>query len=83
MAFRHSGPWTSSTFLLALALASSSCFRSISPPPQPPAKPRAASPALSGWAEKTLKTLTLEEKVAQMIGVRAFGIYTNPASPEY
>ncbi len=40
-------------------------------------------PATSGWAEKTLKTLSLEEKVGQMIGVRAFGIYTNPRSVAY
>ena len=46
-------------------------------------RPRAALPALSGWAEKTLKSLSLEEKVGQMIGVRAFGIYTNPRSAEY
>ena len=83
MAFRHSGPWTASTILLSLANASGSCFRSIAPPPQPPARPRAALPALSGWAEKTLKSLSLEEKVGQMIGVRAFGIYTNPRSAEY
>ncbi len=83
MAFRRSGPWTAFGILLSLALATSSCFRSISSPPQPPARPRAAKPAISGWAEKTLKTLTLEEKVGQMIGVRAFGIYTNPRSAEY
>jgi hypothetical protein len=83
MAFRLSGPWTASTLLLALALAASSCFRPIAPPPQPPVPPRAASTALSGWAERTLATLTLEEKVAQMIGVRTVGIYTNPRSAEY
>jgi beta-glucosidase-like glycosyl hydrolase/CubicO group peptidase (beta-lactamase class C family) len=83
MALRHSGPWIGSTALLSLAFFSGSCFRSIAPPPQPPARPRAAASPLSGWAEKTLKTLTLEEKVAQMIGVRAFGIYTNPRSAEY
>lgn len=66
-----------------LALVSSTCFRSIGAPPQAPDVPRAASAALSGWAEVRLKTLTLEEKVAQMIGVRAFGIYTNPRSSEY
>jgi beta-N-acetylhexosaminidase len=83
MASRLYGPWTGSTFLFAMAVASSSCFRTIAPPPQPPVKPRAAAPALSGWAEKTLKTLTLEEKVGQMIGVRAFGIFMNVRSPEY
>ena len=83
MAPRHSGPWTRSAMALSLALLVSSCLRPMSPPPQPPAKPRAASAPSTGWAEATLKTLTLEEKVAQMIGVRAFGIYTNPRSQEY
>jgi beta-glucosidase-like glycosyl hydrolase/CubicO group peptidase (beta-lactamase class C family) len=40
-------------------------------------------PVASGWAESTLQALSLEEKVGQMIGVRAFGIYTNPRSQEY
>lgn len=68
---------------LSLAVLMSSCFRTLSPPPGSPARPRAISPGGSGWAEKTLKGLPLEEKVAQMIGVRAFGIYTNPRSAEY
>ena len=83
MASWRSGPWIASTILLSLALVPASCFRSISPKPLPEAKPRAAMPGPSGWAETTLKALTLEEKVAQMIGVRAFGIYTNPRSADY
>lgn len=83
MAFRHSRPWSLSTIFVTLALASGSCLRPIGPPPKPGEAPRAVQAALSGWAEKTLKGLTLEEKVAQMIGVRAFGIYTNPRSAEY
>jgi beta-N-acetylhexosaminidase len=83
MAYPHFGPWTTRAFTLSMALLVSSCLRTISQPPQPPAKPRAALPATHGWAEKTLKSLTLEEKVGQMIGVRAFGIYTNPRSAEY
>ena len=83
MSPRSISPWSASAVCLSLALGAISCFRTISPPPQPPAKPRAAAPAPSGWAEKTLKGLTLEEKIGQMIGVRAFGIYTNPRSPEF
>ncbi len=83
MASRHVGPLTASTIFLTLGLVSGSCLRPIAPQPTPAEAPRAARPTLSGWAEKTLSLLTLEEKVAQMIGVRAFGIYTNPRSPEY
>lgn len=83
MLISRSSPWTTRVVLLSLALFSSSCFRPISPPPAPSAKPRAVTSTSSGWAEKTLKTLTLEEKIAQMIGVRAFGIYTNPRTDEY
>jgi len=68
---------------MTLALGSGSCLRPINPPLKPAEVPRAAQATLSGWAEKTLKALTLEEKVAQMIGVRAFGVYTNPRSAEY
>ena len=83
MASRHVGPLTASTLFITLGLVSGSCLRPIAPQPTPAEAPRAARPTLSGWAEKTLGALTLEEKVAQMIGVRAFGIYTNPRSPEY
>lgn len=81
--FRRFGPWTASAVLVLVALVSGSCFRSIGAPPEPPARPRAVAPATSLWAEKTLKGLSLEQKVGQMIGVRAFGIYTNPRSAEY
>ncbi|MGE0454359.1 MAG: glycoside hydrolase family 3 N-terminal domain-containing protein [Vicinamibacteria bacterium] len=43
-------------------------------PPSPAGKP------LHGWATRTLASLTLEEKVGQMIGVRASGIFSNPRS---
>ncbi len=48
----------------------------------PPA--RAAAPAARGpsWAARTLHRLTLEEKVAQMIGVRAFGLYQHRRAEE-
>ena len=40
-----------------------------------PAVPRAASPG--PWARKTLARMTLADKVGQMIGVRAFGLFRN------
>lgn len=40
------------------------------------------TPAPSRWARDTLARLTLEQKVAQMIGVRAFGLDRHPASKE-
>src|SRR5262245_45831749 len=48
--------------------------------PAPPASP--PTPAPSRWARETLARLTLEQKVAQMIGVRAFGLYRHPSSKE-
>ena len=49
-------------------------------PATPPALATSASaPAPSyRWARETLKRLTLEEKAAQMVGVRAMGLYANP-----
>jgi beta-glucosidase len=43
--------------------------------PPPPA-------AASGWARETLAQMSLAEKAAQMIGVRASGLYRNPRSAE-
>ncbi|MDD8015918.1 MAG: glycoside hydrolase family 3 protein [Acidobacteriota bacterium] len=37
-------------------------------------------PADSRWVEKTLRTLTLEEKIGQMIGCRFSGIFSNAGS---
>jgi beta-N-acetylhexosaminidase len=34
------------------------------------------------WARETLSRLTLEEKVGQMVGVRAFGVYQHPRAEE-
>ena len=83
MALRTSGTQTAFCLILPLALASGSCFRPVGPQPQAPVRPPAAKAVGSGWAERTLKGLTLEEKVAQMIGVRGLGIYTNPRSADY
>jgi beta-glucosidase-like glycosyl hydrolase/CubicO group peptidase (beta-lactamase class C family) len=40
------------------------------------------APPRPSWARATLKRLTLAEKVGQMIGVRATGLYRHPASRE-
>ena len=56
------------------------------------AAPRDASPQLSSlplqrsarrWVDSTLRGLSLEEKAAQLVMVRAYGRYRNPASEEY
>jgi beta-glucosidase-like glycosyl hydrolase/CubicO group peptidase (beta-lactamase class C family) len=64
--------------LAALALAAAACR------PPAPIAPVAASPSPLSyrWAHETLKRLTLEEKAAQMVGVRAFGLYRNPRSAD-
>src|SRR5947199_1726343 len=63
--------------LLSLALIGSFACRPASAARAP------APPAPSyRWARQTLARLTLEEKVAQMIGVRAFGLHYHPASEE-
>jgi len=49
------------------------------PTPEPAAAPSAAD---SSWAGETLAALSLEEKAAQLIGVRVFGSYKNEAAPE-
>jgi beta-glucosidase-like glycosyl hydrolase/CubicO group peptidase (beta-lactamase class C family) len=50
-------------------------------PPSPAGAP--APPARSyRWARQTLARMSLEEKAAQMIGVRAFGLHYHPASED-
>ncbi len=49
------------------------------PTPEPAADPSAAD---SSWAVETLAELSLEEKAAQLVGVRVFGSYKNEAAPE-
>jgi beta-N-acetylhexosaminidase len=64
---------------LGTALAAAACRHQ--PPAQSP--PAAPSPAPGyPWARATLARLSLAEKAAQMIGVRATGLYRHPASPE-
>jgi beta-N-acetylhexosaminidase len=41
------------------------------------------APAAHGWAHRTLARLTLRDKVAQMIGVRAFGLYQHRRSEDF
>jgi beta-N-acetylhexosaminidase len=54
----------------------------VAPPAPAPASP-VASPAPSyHWARDTLRRMTLEEKVGQMVGVRAFGLYQHPRAEE-
>ena len=65
--------------LLALlpALAVSGCAR-LAPPPA--AAPRLASPD-GGWVARTLKKMTVEEKVGQMIACRFTAEFRNADSP--
>jgi len=61
----------------ALALTAAGCRP---PAPSTPAAVASPSPPSYRWAAETLKRLTLEEKAAQMVGVRVFGLYRNPRS---
>jgi beta-N-acetylhexosaminidase len=73
--------------LLLAAAALGACFASArgAVPVLATAAPAAATgPAVPSyrWARETLKRLTLEEKAAQMIGVRALGRYVNPGAAD-
>lgn len=48
-----------------------------------PAAIHAATPAQKRWAERTLRHLTLEEKIGQMIEVRGIFGYYNEDNPEW
>ena len=58
------------------------------PPPGPgPRGPVAPTPTPAAavsdtWAREVLARLSLEEKAAQMVGVRAFGLHRHPRSAE-
>src|SRR6266705_3379329 len=54
----------------AMALVAALAWR---PPPSPAKAPAPPAPSYR-WARQTLARLSLEEKVAQMIGVRALGV---------
>ena len=62
---------------VAVALAALFACR----PPNPAGPPSPPRPSYR-WARQTLARMTLEERVAQMIGVRAFGLHYHPASEE-
>jgi beta-glucosidase-like glycosyl hydrolase len=55
----------------------------LAPPRPVPASAGPRPPARWAWAERTLARLTLPEKVAQMIGIRAFGLYQNRRSKDF
>ena len=89
---RAFGGGTASALAFGVLISGSRC-RPPAPAPPPartPPGPAASSPAPlasptpapSRWARETLAHLTLEQKVAQMIGVRAFGLYRHPSSKE-
>lgn len=74
----------------ALGLAATVTAYWYPAPPAPPAvaavattppAPRAAAPG--PWARKTLAAMTLEQKVGQMVGVRAYGLFRNRRAPEH
>jgi hypothetical protein len=60
--------------LAALAGGPALAPRGVDAKPAPPAH---------GWAHRTLARLTLRDKVAQMIGVRAFGLYQHRRSEDF
>ncbi|HLA79899.1 MAG TPA: glycoside hydrolase family 3 N-terminal domain-containing protein [Vicinamibacteria bacterium] len=70
----RAGVWASALLTLA-----STCGhpKAVVPPPLAP-----TPPARLSWARETLGRLSLPEKVAQMIGVRAYGLYRNPETAE-
>jgi beta-N-acetylhexosaminidase len=45
--------------------------------------PKELSTAARAWVDDTLASLTLEQKAAQLIAVRAYGFYENPESEDY
>ena len=63
---------------VALALAALFACR----PPNPAGPPSPPRPSYR-WARQTLARMTLEERVAQMIGVRAFGLYQHRRSEDF
>lgn len=73
---RHSAAVAAAAALLAAVLAAG-CART----PAPAAAPRLAAPD-AGWVARTLKELTLEEKIGQMIACRFQGEFRNADSPD-
>jgi len=73
-----------STIALAAAVAGSrvSTTRAAGARDGTPVEGTAAA-ASRDWAHRTLARLTLSEKVAQMVGVRAFGLYQHRRSQDF
>ncbi len=67
--------------LFAAGLAALSACGRPSPPPAPEAPPPSPPPA-RGWAKKTLAGLNLDERAAQLVGVRLSGVFRNARSAE-
>ena len=64
------------TFVLAAVRA---CAAGLQPPA---AKPQTLTQP-SVWVEQTLKSMTVEEKVGQMLQIRVYGDYGSFTSPEF
>ncbi len=71
----RAGLWASTLLTLA-----STCGhpKTVAPPPLAPRPPAGRA----SWARETLAHLSLAEKIAQMIGVRAYGLYRHTETPE-
>jgi beta-glucosidase-like glycosyl hydrolase/CubicO group peptidase (beta-lactamase class C family) len=71
--------------LAALALFPLAIFSLMTPSARAQKKPRtpSQSPASAAWVEKTLKHMTLREKLGQMLMVSFFGVFSPADSPEY
>ncbi len=67
-------------WLLGVLIACRHPTSSVETPPREPAP--FVSVVDSTWAVDTLAQLSLEEKAAQLVGVRVFGSYENEAAPE-
>jgi hypothetical protein len=63
--------WGSARMILGLAVLAGLCLAQATPP-QPNSGPIALTKEGREWVEQTLKGLSLEEKVGQMLQVRAF-----------
>ena len=64
-------------------VTSSSCAQAQVPHSQIQASPLTRSPNNEVWVEQTLKHLSLEEKVGQMLQVRIYADYQDLPNPEY
>jgi beta-N-acetylhexosaminidase len=70
-------PRTAAALAILLGVAACRPSPRVAPPPVP-----SPSPLSSRWARETASHLTLEEKAAQLVGVRVFGLYRNPRSAD-